>query len=82
MRSSRTADSSVCGSGVLDYLPVFFDNRPFWLPKTITSRIDSDDDLATWYFVTNYINYHKLTVNSRIITDVGDNPSPPPPQKR
>jgi hypothetical protein len=60
----------------VDYAPVSFDNRQFWLPKTITSRADANDASGTWFFVATYGNYHKLNVSSRIITDVGGNPPP------
>jgi hypothetical protein len=62
----------------VDYAPVTFDSRQFWMPKTITSNAEANDGSAIWSFVATYSNYHKLTVNSRIITDVGDNPPPPP----
>jgi hypothetical protein len=62
----------------IDYTPVTFDGRDFWLPKEITSRADGDDKLTVWYFEAEYSNYHKLIVTSHIVTDVGDNPPPPP----
>jgi hypothetical protein len=64
----------------VDYAPVAFDSRQFWMPKTITSRAEANDGSAIWSFVATYSNYHKLTVNSRIITDVKDNPPAQPPQ--
>jgi hypothetical protein len=42
------------------------------MPKTITSRADADDASATWEFLASYSGYHKLTVTSRIITDLND----------
>jgi hypothetical protein len=62
---------------VVDYAPVSFAGKQFWMPKKITSEADSNDGSSTWTFMANYSNYHKLTVSSHIITDVGDNPPPP-----
>jgi hypothetical protein len=61
-----------------DFAPVDFDSRQFWMPKTITSRADANDGSAIWSFTATYSNYHKLTVKSRIVTDVEGNPPPPP----
>lgn len=62
----------------IDYAPIMLDGRTFWLPKTIESQAVPADHHAAWSFVAKYSNYHKLEVNSRIITDLGNNPSPPP----
>jgi hypothetical protein len=60
----------------VDYAPVAFDNKQFWMPRTITSKAEANDASGIWSFTASYSNYHKLIVNSRIITDVGDNPPP------
>jgi len=60
----------------IDYAPVSFDSRQFWMPRRIASSAKANDKTAVWSFTANYSNYHKLTVNSRIITDTGDNPQP------
>jgi hypothetical protein len=65
----------------VDYAAVRFDNKEFWMPKTITSRADANDASGTWFFTATYSNYHKLNVSSHIVTDVGGNPTPPPPPK-
>jgi hypothetical protein len=62
----------------IDYAPVVFDGKIFWMPKTIESRAVPNDHLTAWSFVAKYSKYHKLTVTSHIITDVGSNPPPPP----
>ena len=62
----------------IDYAPVVFDGKTFWMPKTIESRAVPNDRRVAWSFVAKYSNYHKLDVHSRIITDLGDNPPPPP----
>ncbi len=62
----------------VDFAPVSFDNKQFWMPATITSKAIANNASGVWSFTANYSNYHKLTVNSRIITDVGDNPPAPP----
>jgi hypothetical protein len=67
----------VLWSWAVDYAPVAFDSRQFWMPKTIASRAEANDGSAVWQFAATYSNYHKLTVNSRIITDVDGNPPPP-----
>ncbi|MDE1176804.1 MAG: hypothetical protein PW789_09370 [Edaphobacter sp.] len=56
----------------VDYAPVNFESRTFWMPKTITSKAEANDTAATWMFTASYSNYHRLTVTSRIIADVGD----------
>lgn len=61
----------------IDYAPVSFDAKQFWLPKTISTKAEANDNRAVWSFTANYRNYHKLTVTSHIITDVGENPTPP-----
>ncbi len=58
----------------IDYTPVTFDGRDFWLPKEITSRADGNDKLEVRYFEANYSNCHKLTG-----TEVSDNPPAPRP---
>jgi hypothetical protein len=62
----------------VDYAPVTFDAKKFWMPRTITSSAVANDAYATWSFMASYSNYHKLTVSSHILTDVGGNPAPPP----
>jgi hypothetical protein len=62
----------------IEYAPVSFDSRQFWMPKTIASKAASNDNRAVWSFTASYRNYHKLTVTSHIITDVDG--TPPPPQ--
>ncbi len=53
----------------VDYAPVSFDSKQFWLPKTITSKAIANDASGIWTFVASYSNYHKLTVSSRIVPD-------------
>jgi hypothetical protein len=62
----------------INYAPVTLDGRTFWMPKTIESQAVPIDHHAAWSFVAKYSNYHKLEVTSRIITDAGSNPPPPP----
>ena len=62
----------------INYAPVTLDGRTFWMPRTIESQAVPRYRHAAWSFVAKYSNYHKLEVNSRIITDVGNNPPPPP----
>lgn len=60
----------------VEYAPVTFDAKQFWMPRTITSNAEANDASGTWLFSATYSNYHKLQVNSRIITDLGGNPPP------
>lgn len=62
-------DRKVLWTWAVDYAPVSFASKQFWMPKTITSKADADDASATWEFLANYSGYHKLAVTSRIITD-------------
>jgi hypothetical protein len=60
----------------IDYAPVTFDGKQFWMPKTITSRADAFDGSAVWNFTATYTNYHKLSVSSHIVPDTTGNPPP------
>jgi hypothetical protein len=60
----------------VDYSPVIFDNKQFWMPNTISTRAKANDVPVAWSFTATYSNYHKLIVTSHIITDVGDDPPP------
>jgi hypothetical protein len=62
----------------IDYAPVTLEGRTFWLPKTIESSAVPNDRRLAWSFVAKYSNYHKLEVNSHIITDLGNQSAPPP----
>ena len=62
----------------IDYAPVVLDGRTFWMPKAVQSEAIPNDRKLAWSFVARYSNYHKLEVTSHIITDVGNNPPPPP----
>ena len=65
-------DRKVLWTWAVDYAPISFANKQFCMPKTIVSKADADDPSATWTFTANYSGYHKLSVNSRIITDLND----------
>jgi hypothetical protein len=67
-------DRKVLWTWAVDYAPVSFTNKQFWMPKTIVSKADANDGGATWTFTANYSGYHKLAVSSRIITDLKDDP--------
>lgn len=54
-------------SWAVDFAPVTFDAKTFWLPKTIASRAKAHDASIDWSFVATYANYHKLHVTSRIL---------------
>jgi hypothetical protein len=60
----------------IDYAPVSFDSRQFWMPRRIASKAQANDKTAVWSFTANYSNYHKLNVTSHIVTDDGGNPQP------
>lgn len=62
----------------VEYAPVNFDAKQFWMPRTITSNAEANDASGTWLFTATYSNYHKLNVSSRIITDLKDQPAPSP----
>lgn len=58
----------------IDYGEVIFNDKLFWMPKTVTSNATAKDSRFEWTFVATYRNYHKLTVTSRILPDVTYNP--------
>ena len=64
----------------VEYAPVTFDSRQFWLPRTIASNAVANNASGVWSFTATYSNYHKLNVSSRIITDPENSSPPPPPQ--
>jgi hypothetical protein len=44
------------------------DGKPFWLPKTISSKASSlDGGRFKWSFLATYGNYHLMTVTSTIL---------------
>ncbi len=58
----------------IDYAPVVFDNKSFWMPETITSKAVAQSQNIDWSFVATYRNYHELNVTSRILPEVDLNP--------
>jgi hypothetical protein len=62
----------------IDYAPVTFDARHFWMPKMIASKAEANDNRAVWSFRARYGNYHKMTVTSHIITDLDGTGAAPP----
>ncbi len=58
----------------IEYAPVVFDARTFWMPKTISTKAHANDDRVEWAFRARYNNYHKMTVTSHILTDAEDDP--------
>ncbi|MDE1176806.1 MAG: hypothetical protein PW789_09380 [Edaphobacter sp.] len=61
----------------IDYEPVSFDGRSFYLPQRIESESASEDGKMEWNFTATYRNYHKTGVHSRIIPDLNDGLTPP-----
>ncbi len=57
----------------IDYDEVIFNDKPFWMPKIVTSIATAKDSRFEWTFVATYRNYHKLTVTSHILPDVDYN---------
>lgn len=53
----------------IDYAPVLFGGKTFWMPAAITSRAtpNNPEDPAVWTFSAHYANYHKLEVTSHIV---------------
>ncbi len=52
----------------IDYARVMMDRKPFWLPKTISSKASSlDGGRFKWSFLATYSNYHLMTVTSTIL---------------
>jgi hypothetical protein len=63
----------VIGKRVLtvDYVPVQFNDVSYWMPSTITSQSTSNSGTfheVVWLFHATYRNYHKLEVESRILS--------------
>jgi hypothetical protein len=54
----------------VDYASVLLDDKSFWMPATITSRVTSDPNSfhsRTWLFKATYRDFHKLEVTSRVV---------------
>jgi hypothetical protein len=58
----------IAWSWSIDYARVMMDGKPFWLPKTISSKASSlDGGRFKWSFLATYGNYHLMTVTSTIL---------------
>ena len=58
----------------IEYAPVVFDNQPFWMPATITSKAATESRSVEWDFTATYSRYHKLTVHSTILPNIDETP--------
>ena len=58
----------------IEYAPVVFDNRSFWMPDTITSKATTETRSVEWDFTATYSHYHRLTVHSKILPNVDETP--------
>jgi hypothetical protein len=58
----------VAWSWSINYARVMMGGKPFWLPKTISSKASSlDGGRFKWSFLATYSNYHLMTVTSTIL---------------
>ena len=65
----------VSWSWYIDYARVVMDGKPFWLPKTISSKASSlDGGRYKWSFLANYSNYHLISVSSSILPAANTSP--------
>ncbi len=67
-RHDEDSGLAVAWSWSIDYARVIMDGKPFWLPKTISSKASSlDGGRFKWSFLATYSNYHLMTVTSTIL---------------
>jgi hypothetical protein len=67
-RHDEGSGRPVAWSWSIDYARVIMDGKPFWLPKTISSKASSlDGGRFKWSFLANYGNYHLMTVTTAIL---------------
>jgi hypothetical protein len=52
----------------INYAPVLFAGRTFWMPTTITSTATPSDTATVYSFSARYSDYHKLEVTSHIVS--------------
>ena len=52
----------------IDYARFMMEGKPFWLPRTISSKASSlDGRRFKWSFLATYGNYHLMTVTSTVL---------------
>jgi VWFA-related protein len=67
-RHNEGSKFPVSWSWYIDYARVMMDSKPFWLPRTISSKASSlDGGRYKWSFLATYSNYHLMTVTSTIL---------------
>ncbi len=67
-RHDQGSGLPVAWSWRIDYARVMMGGKPFWLPKTISSKASSlDGGRFKWSFLATYGNYHLMTVTSTIL---------------
>ena len=67
-RHNEGSKFPVSWSWYIDYARVMMDGKPFWLPRTISSKASSlDGGRDKWSFLATYSNYHLMTVTSTIL---------------
>ncbi len=67
-RHDEGSGPPVAWSWSIDYARVMMGGKPFWLPKTISSKASSlDGGRFKWSFLATYGNYHLMTVTSTIL---------------
>jgi VWFA-related protein len=67
-RHNEGSKYPVSWSWYIDYARVMMDGKPFWLPKTISSKASSlDGGRNKWSFLATYGNYHLMTVTSTVL---------------
>ena len=67
-RHNEGSKFPVSWSWYIDYARVMMDGKPFWLPRTISSKASSlDGGRYKWSFLATYSNYHLMTVTSTIL---------------
>jgi hypothetical protein len=76
----RAASEVIDGTWAVsvDYASVLLGDKPFWMPKAITSILtNSGSNPIIWSFTAQYNNYHKLEVTSHVLPFSGEVPTHP-----
>ena len=68
----------VLGTASVDFAPVTFSAKPFWLPVTIIAFTTETPKTNAFRFTAHYSNYHRFAATSTILPASSDPPGPPP----
>jgi len=60
-------DQTVLGTAAIEYAPVIFNGKPFWLPSTITAFTTETAKTSSVRFTAHYSDYHRFASTATIL---------------